>query len=256
VTEFNYDGIPKGYYDTVMECGSVGRRFWHRHKFLTVKAVIGDTSRGGSILDVGCFAGSFLKLLDRAAFTEQLGVDILEQQIAYANEKYGTEFRRFEYVPNISKLQATFAGRQFDVLTCIEVIEHLRHDEIRELFAFAARALRAGGRLIVSTPNYFSIWPLLEYGLNRFSDVSYEEQHVTKFTYLDLERKLRSIYPDLDRQFRVVLKTTSHFLAPWLAMFSERLARRVSELVRPKRWRFPFGALCILSLEKIVAAEG
>jgi hypothetical protein len=99
---------------------------------------------------------------------------------------------------------------------------------------------------VITTPNYASTWPLLEALLNRFSDVSYQEQHITRFTYFRMEEQLRELYPDFDRHFSVELKTTTHLLTPFLAGVSFRGARFLSRLVSHNRWRQPFGNLVLL----------
>src|SRR5262245_49264135 len=102
---FNYEGIPKGYYDAVLREGHPIRRLWHMSKFERVLDYL-PREGGHSILDIGCFAGTFLSLVDEARFSRQLGVDILPDQIAYASANYGTPFRRFEHVESIVHLSA------------------------------------------------------------------------------------------------------------------------------------------------------
>ena len=60
----------------------------------------------------------------------------------------------------------------------IELIEHLPPADARRLLAEARGMLSPQGRLVVTTPNYRSLWPLIEWGLNRVSRVSYEQQRI------------------------------------------------------------------------------
>ncbi len=55
-----------------------------------------------------------------------------------------------------------YDDRTFDVVTIIELVEHLHDAEALELLEEASRVTAPGGRLILTTPNYASIWPLLE----------------------------------------------------------------------------------------------
>jgi hypothetical protein len=67
-TTFDYEGIPAGYYDQIMREGNPIRRLWHVSKFERVLDYL-PTTAAQSILDVGCFAGTFLSLLPpRALF--------------------------------------------------------------------------------------------------------------------------------------------------------------------------------------------
>jgi SAM-dependent methyltransferase len=171
-------------------------------------------------------------------------VDILRTQIDYARAHYETEFRRFVHVPDIAALARL--EETFDCVTLIEVIEHLERSEADALLREIARKLKPGGKLVLTTPNYASAWPLIEVLLNLVSEVKYEEQHITKFRYASIERELARIHPAFREEFEVELKTTTHFMTPFLAGISFRLAHRLSRLVPHRLWRLPFGSLVLL----------
>jgi 2-polyprenyl-3-methyl-5-hydroxy-6-metoxy-1,4-benzoquinol methylase len=222
--------------------GSRIRRLWHLSKFERVLDYL--PHRGGlSLLDVGCFAGTFLSLAKPERFSRQLGVDVLPAQIAYASAHYGTAFRRFQHVRSIAHLQ--HLEERFDCATVIEVVEHLTPEEIRALLHNMARLVVPGGKLVLTTPNYLSAWPVLERILNRVGDVNYEEQHITRFTFFDVERRLAEIYPQMASEFELDLKTTTHFVTPFLAGLSFEVAHRLSRAVPHERWRLPFGSLVL-----------
>jgi 2-polyprenyl-3-methyl-5-hydroxy-6-metoxy-1,4-benzoquinol methylase len=242
---YDYAAIPDGHYDRVLREGNPIRRLWHLSKFERVLNELPRTP-GQSLLDVGCFAGSFLSMADGQRFSRQLGVDVLPPQVDYANAHYGNAYRSFQSLQSITGLSVV--REQFDCVTVIEVIEHLTAAEIRALFGQITRLLKPGGKLIVTTPNYASTWPLLELILNRVSDVSYEEQHITRFNYFNFEKRLSAIYPSLLDQFAVELKTTTHFLTPFLAGISFKLASKLSRLLPSAHWRMPFGNLVLVSL--------
>lgn len=248
MSEFDYSGIPVGFYDTVAHSGGNAiRRAWHLQKFHRVRDCL--PGHGGlSILDVGCFAGTFLSLLDETNFSRQVGVDILPEQVAYANEHYATDFRRFVPIENVTDIHDL--GETFDCVTAIEVIEHLHEDVIESLIANVASCLNPGGRFVLSTPNYASAWPLVEILLNRFSDVSYEEQHVTKLNAFTLEKRLAEISPSLARYFTLEMKTTTHLLTPFLAPIAFDPVMRLAAAVPHNKWRVPFGNLCLAVFQR------
>lgn len=239
---FDYSRIPLGYYDEITREGNPIRRLWHLSKF---ERVIDYLPRrpGQRILDIGCFAGTFLAMLDEDHFSYQLGVDILEDQIAYARRHHGAAHRRFEHIAELGGLAAI--DDRFDCVTLIEVIEHLRQDEIRVVLEQIARLLRPGGRLVLTTPNYASAWPVLELLINRFSDLSYEEQHITRFTYWNVVRRLGQIWPPFPDRFRLETRTTTHLVTPFLAGLSFERARWLSRAVRHGLWRVPLGNLVL-----------
>jgi 2-polyprenyl-3-methyl-5-hydroxy-6-metoxy-1,4-benzoquinol methylase len=245
--KFDYQGIPAGYYDTVLRNGHPIRRLWQISKFERVLDYL-PSEGGSSILDIGCFAGTFLSLIDERRFAHQVGVDILPDQIAYARTHFGRPFRKFHHVESIVHLSNL--QEKFECITLIEVIEHLTAQEISDLLAQVARLLRPGGKLVLTTPNYTSAWPLIELLLNRFNDLSYEEQHITKFTYFNMERRLAELYPRFGAEFSVDLKTTTHFITPFLAGISFDYARRLSRIIPHKKWRLPVGNLVLTVLTR------
>jgi 2-polyprenyl-3-methyl-5-hydroxy-6-metoxy-1,4-benzoquinol methylase len=245
---FDYDGIPKGYYDAVLRSGNPIRRLWHVSKFERVLDYLPERP-DQSILDIGCFAGTFLSLVPEHRFARQLGIDILPEQIAYANASYGTPYRAFRHLARISELSSL--DETFDCITLIEVIEHLRPDEIHTLFDGIVDRLKPGGKLVLTTPNYASAWPAIELILNRVSEVSYEEQHITRFTYFNMDRKLAELYPDFYLYFNSIdFKTTTHFVTPFLAGMSFDVARGLSRVVPHQQWRHPFGNLILMVLTR------
>lgn len=240
---FDYTTIPLGFYDEVMRTGHPIRRCWHRQKFARVAAALPES---GSILDLGCFCGTFLSLLDESRYSRQLGVDILPPQIEWAREHYGTERRDFRYIESFKDLSQI--DEMFDGITLIEVMEHLAPNDIRSMFEQVERLLRPGGSFVLTTPNFASTWPVLEVILDRLSEVKYGEQHVSKFTYWNFERKLAELVPGIWDRFRLEIKTTSHFVSPFIGVVSERLAMWISRFRKPIDWRIPLGNLILARL--------
>jgi len=240
---FNYDAIPEGYYQVVTEQGNPIRRAWHLHKFERVLDCLPDLP-GQSLLDVGCFAGTFLSGVPRERFSRQLGVDIVERQIGYANRRFHTDFREFRYIPHVAALNEV--DETFDCVTLIEVIEHLPPAEVPRMMEAVTARLKPGGKLVISTPNYTSAWPLLEILINRLSDLSYEEQHLCKFNYFNVISKLGRLWPGLSSELSLDYRTTTHFISPFLAAASFRFARGVARLYPHQSWHFPLGSLLLL----------
>ena len=242
-------GIPVGHYHQVMEHGNPIRRAWHLLKFRRVLDAFPHTT-GLSLLDVGCFAGSFLSLADETRFSRQLGVDILPEQIHFASEHFGTERRRFESIRSLDDL-ASLPG-PFDCVSAIELIEHITPREIDVLFRNVARLLTpTTGVFVLSTPNYFGTWPLLEFGLNHFSDVDYSEQHITRFNRLTVKSKLRGMVSELERWFRWDLVTTTHLLTPFAApILGVERACQLGASVPHGRWFMPIGNLILMRLTR------
>lgn len=168
---YDYDkDTPAGFYDEIHQRRAGVRFVWHDLKFRAVAAQLGGA---GKVLDVGCGPGTFIG--NYLAGVECLGVDFSAPQIDYANRRYGTAEHRF------STQALAGLGERFDAIVMIELIEHLPPADARRLLAEARGLLSPGGRLVVTTPNYRSLWPLIEWGVNLVSRVSYERQHINKY---------------------------------------------------------------------------
>jgi SAM-dependent methyltransferase len=215
---FDYQTIPGGYYDSVYRCRRGIQSKWHHLKFARVVEEIGGRSRH---LDVGCGPGTLIGLLDdRFSST---GIDISTAEIAYARRRYGSESKRFFAVSGRALPDDV---RDYDVATAVELIEHLSPADVDDVLRAMVERLRPGGKLIVTTPNFRSAWPLVEMLVNRFGEVRYASQHINRFT------------PRLLRQLLDRLGLTDVHVRPFLALapFAAPLGWRVPDvLVRLER---------------------
>ena len=101
---------------------------------------------GKTALDVGCGAGLLAEPLARLG-AKVTGIDATPEVIAVAREHAAAMSLEIDYrVGDVAALEG-----QFDLVTCLEVIEHVA-DPSAFLKALAAR-LAPGGLLILSTPN-------------------------------------------------------------------------------------------------------
>jgi 2-polyprenyl-3-methyl-5-hydroxy-6-metoxy-1,4-benzoquinol methylase len=121
------------------------------------------------ILDVGCGIGFFLEEAQRRGW-EAHGSELEERAVEIVRAK-GLNCAQAPIRPD------TFEPDSFDVVTAFEVVEHVS-DPLAEASAIAA-ALRPGGLLYLTTPNFGSLSRRLLRG--RWSVVGYPE-HLTYFT--------------------------------------------------------------------------
>ena len=97
------------------------------------------------VLEIGCAAGSTLKLLERMGAMVR-GIEISAQAVTIARDHYGLDVLHSPF--NAGK----FIGEQFDILLLFDVLEHLPHpglvlDDIQALLA-------PGGILVLTVPNF------------------------------------------------------------------------------------------------------
>lgn len=179
---FNYSEIPAGYYYEVMLKGHAIQRFWHREKFLEVAKLV-KSSGAKTVLDFGCGPGSFLAVLgETVPGIQALGVDIASPQIEFAGRNIAAKFPGNIKFQLLDGEKLPYSDASFDAVTCIEVIEHIHPFLAAKILAEARRVLKPDGIFILTTPNYRSFWPMIEWLLERASPVKYHEQHISKFT--------------------------------------------------------------------------
>jgi SAM-dependent methyltransferase len=173
LVEFDYDSIPIGYYDEIFRRNKGIQSKWHHLKFARVRA---ELPRTGRILDVACGPGTFVGTLPHDL--DCVGLDIAAAQIDYARSHYAAANHTFGLMdPGRLPLETD----SFNIVTIVELIEHIPASEALQLLVECRRVLRPGGKLVVTTPNYSGLWPLLEFITNRLGQVSYEDQHITKY---------------------------------------------------------------------------
>ena len=215
--EFNYDTIAAGYYDQVFRKNKGIQSKWHHLKFARVQSRMKDYKNH---LDIGCGPGTLISLLDPNK--PSVGIDVAGDQIDYAKKNYETANHQFIAVEGSGPLP--FENRTFDVVTMIELIEHLSKEEVVALLAEVQRVLKSHGRLIITTPNYLSLWPVLEIFVNRLSPVSYKDQHVTQYTKSRLKKFLQ------DNSFAFFHLSAFQFSAPFFAAIHWKLSDVVNAM--------------------------
>lgn len=98
----------------------------------------------GSLLDVGCFSGMFLRNARKRGF-EIVGIEPNEDAFMHVRNLLGCE------VVNGSLASARFSSDHFSVVSFLDVIEHVE-DPIADL-RVALGLMRPGGVLVLVTPN-------------------------------------------------------------------------------------------------------
>jgi len=119
-------------------------RPWYRYGFELIAKHINDP-QGKHALDVGCGCGEFLEILGRAGFRAE-GVDGNPRQIEMV-KLAGLKGELADL-----NLGLPFEDGLFDLVTCLEVIEHVARAEF--LLTEISRVLKAGGNFLISTPNF------------------------------------------------------------------------------------------------------
>jgi len=141
---------PKGQFRPLHELGPARMQYLRDEIMRHFQMTALDRPLGGlRIMDVGCGGGLVAEPLARmgAAVT---GIDPGADTIAAARAHAEPQGLTIDYrVARIEEVAA--AGFTFDVVTCLEVVEHI--PDVAAFLAAAVRCVRPGGLLIVSTLN-------------------------------------------------------------------------------------------------------
>ena len=104
----------------------------------------GKSLQGNSVLDIGCFTGEFLELLqDKGA--DVFGLELQTEAVDIANQKLPGKVYKADFFGN------EFPQREFDVITLMGVVEHVV-DPARMLRR-THQLLRDDGVIMLQTPN-------------------------------------------------------------------------------------------------------
>ncbi len=105
---------------------------------------------GARVLDIGCGGGLLSEALARRG-AQVTGIDLAADSIAVATEHALAEGLRINYQTASAESLAAQAPGEFDIVTCLELLEHVP-DPARVVTA-CAQAVRPGGTVFFSTIN-------------------------------------------------------------------------------------------------------
>ena len=203
------------------ECAATGLHAW----LMPQVAALPGISTGSRVLDLGCGTGAWLQRLRDWGFSYLTGID-----------RNGSDFSSDAsfILGDLNQPIRTELGT-FDLVTAIEVIEHLANPEA--LIALAATHLAANGWLVITTPNIYSLrWRtrfLLTGTLHGF-DVGNDPTHIHPL----ILKPMRSVISKYDLTLAKML-TYDDDSSRWFA----RLAERALSLLLPND--LPGNNLCL-----------
>ena len=156
----------------------VGRRAILESFLETITQSLNSEAQSPKILDVGCGTGGNLEMLKKFGAAE--GVDVSDDALEFCQSKGLTVHKGLaEELP--------FADESFDVVTALDVIEHLDDDiaGLREMF----RILRKGGKTLIFVPAFMWLWGVQD-------DVS---NHRIRYTKKQITERLEKAGFEIER---------------------------------------------------------
>lgn len=127
----------------------------------------------GELLDVGCGIGTLLSQISaHTGVTEVSGCDFSQEAIEIADREGFNVF-----VADLTDLD-TFPPKNYDIIICSEVLEHIEDDETA--LSHLHSLVRDGGRIIISVP----------YSIQNWSAHDEFAGHIRRYEYDELVQKI------------------------------------------------------------------
>ena len=111
------------------------------------------------ILDIGCGTGAMLD--DLKPFGEVIGADFSPEALQFCVTRGASAG-----LARADVRRLPFADESFDVVTAMDIIEHIDDDKAASSEIF--RVLKPGGRLLVTVPAFPSLWSEHDEALHHF----------------------------------------------------------------------------------------
>jgi len=206
--------ISGDYQARALKSDRAAQRFWHEAKFRLIKRVA-IPAEHERVLDAGCGSGTISYFLSSYA-GDVTGIDSNPSAIDYARDAFKAPNLQFR----LGQFGDLKGDKPFDRIYCIEVIEHLYEHQVADVLSLFYKLASPGGQLFLTTPNYRSTWPVIEWLLDRYALVAKldEAQHVTHFTKGKLSKMCQRT------GWKITQMGTFNGFAPFVAPISYNLA--------------------------------
>lgn len=158
IEEYDYDSLQKQYSGK----GLMAKK---------MKKVVSKIGYGDLLLDIGCGTG---ELLDRVKnrFKLLYGVDITEDAINFCSKRF-CNYENVRIVKcDVAELSKEFKGTEFDYITALDILEHLKPGIAIKCLEDIYIYLRRGGKFIFTGHNWYDkIW--IKLGKSKLHKISH-----------------------------------------------------------------------------------
>jgi SAM-dependent methyltransferase len=157
--------------------------FWFRARNQVIAAVMRqygmDAARSARILEVGCGNGNVANHLSQSLEVQVWGGDLFAEALAFSRERSDLPLIQLD------TYRLPFDG-SLDLVCMFDVLEHLRAEA--DTLAEAYRALRPGGRIMLTVPAHSWLW-------SYFDEKSH---HHRRYGRIELRQKLEEAGFDVE----------------------------------------------------------
>ncbi len=139
---------PGGYEREQLSSSVLAIRFSHRSRFVLARKLVKKYA-GGKLLDYGCGDATFLAQI-ADIFPTAIGTDNGQREIDDCRHRLA-DLREIKFYTT-RELDAQVYESAFDVITCMEVLEHCVEDDLNFILNELRRLISPSGRVIISVP--------------------------------------------------------------------------------------------------------
>jgi 2-polyprenyl-3-methyl-5-hydroxy-6-metoxy-1,4-benzoquinol methylase len=132
------------------------------------------------ILDIGCGMGHFLYYLKKLGYRNFQGVEVGHEQVEFCRKNITERIELVEDTPAFLDQRKN----SFDLIVMNDVLEHFSKEDAFGILIKALASLKAGGRLIIKTPNMANLFAA--------SSLYIDFTHETGFSELSLPQILKA----------------------------------------------------------------
>lgn len=179
--------IPPDYQYKAIRSANFFQASWHKNKLTVIDELL-RTNRAMSVLDLGTGSGNFeLEFAKRVK--KIVGVDYNDEALGFLKEQL-----KIQKIKNVDLIYSDIRNitqklkGAFDAIVITDTIEHIPTDDARIVIRKLKHTLAPGGRAYVITPNYTSLWYVIELILDRYTIVPklHGQQHLAKYSKTSL----------------------------------------------------------------------
>lgn len=162
------------------------QRNWHRNKFDIIENYFNSDKdlKNKKVLDLGTGSGNF-EILFHNKFKYIVGADYNDEALEFLKSKLSeNNITNVELIiSDFTKFKTDIFKDKFDYIILVDVIEHFKVESAKKLLPNLLELLNDKGKVIVITPNYSSLWILIEKVLDKVQLVPkfQDEQHLAKY---------------------------------------------------------------------------